>query len=573
MPLLTLLFDSEINTDTPIPAQPAFSYSIDFVVDLFNYQFIKIIVEQGKIEALILICVTVVIVFFLKNLFRYLALFFLTPLRNLVVRDIRRDLFDKLLSLPIAYFSEERKGDILTRITSDVQEIEHSIISTLEATFKEPATIIIFLGAMLYISPELTVFVFVMIAVTGTIVGQIGKSLKNTSLKGQNKLGDLISMVEESISGLRIVKAFNAEDYQAGKLAKENDEHARIVTRMLRQRDLSSPLSEFLGIGIVVTVLWFGGRLVLNPENGMQAQTFIGFMVIFSQLISPAKSFSTAFYNIQRGLASVERVRKILDAENNIVEQKDAKEQASFEQELEFKNVSFAYYHFDDRKVLDQINFKVKKGKTIAIVGQSGAGKSTLVDLIPRFYDPVEGQILIDGEDIKSFKLKALRSMMGIVSQEPILFNDTVHNNISFSAENISKEDVIRAAKIANAHEFITKLENGYDTYIGDRGGKLSGGERQRLTIARAVLSDPAILILDEATSSLDTQSEKLVQDAIGKLMENRTAIVIAHRLSTIQSADEIIVLNEGKIVERGSHDELMSHGGTYKKLVNLQAF
>jgi len=573
IPFLNLLFDKEITEETVIPLLPDFNYSTDYLIGIFNHHFIKVIVEHGKIEALIFICGLVVIIFFFKNIFRYMALFVLAPIRNGVVRDIRDQLYKKILALPISYFSEERKGDILSRMTADVQEIEHCIMSTLEVTFKEPLTIIFYLGFMFFVSPQLTVFVLVMLLVTALIVGSIGRSLKRKSTKGQAKLGDLISIIEESLTGLRIIKAFTAERSQEEKFTKENNTYLGIMTRIQRRRDLSSPLSEFLGISIIVTVLWFGGSLVLNQEGGFDAAVFIGFMVIFSQLIPPAKSFSSAFYNIQKGLASADRVNRILDAQIRIIEQPDAKPIKEFKDKIEFRNMSFAYYNFDDQKVLDSIDITIKKGRMVALVGQSGAGKTTLVDLLPRLYDPIEGEILIDGINIKNYKIGDLRKLMGVVTQESILFNDSVYNNISFGVKNATKEDIIEAAKIANAHDFITKMENGYDTLIGDRGDKMSGGEKQRLTIARAILNDPPILILDEATSSLDTHSEKLVQEAIYKLMKNRTSIVIAHRLSTIQYADEIIVMQEGKTIEKGNHIGLMAKDGVYRRLVDLQAF
>lgn len=573
MPFLTLLFNRDIGPNTPVPSFPEFSLKVGYVIQLFNHYFVKIIVEQGKPRALMTVCGLVVAIFLLKNLFRYLALFVLVPLRNGAVRDIRQRLFEKLLTLPLSYFSKERKGDILARMTSDVQEIESGIISMLDIVFKEPATIMVFLGVMLYISVPLTFFVLVMILITAFIIGRIGRSLKRAASSGQSKLGDMITVVEESLTGMRIIKAFTAEKYQLNKFREVNTSYFRTMTRALRQRDLSSPLTEFLGITILAVVLWFGGKMVLSPGNTLQPEAFIFFMVTFSQIIAPAKSFSTAYYNIQKGLASAERIAKILDADIRIVQKPDAKSISAFHDKIEFRNVSFAYYNYDDRPVLQNINLTIKKGRMVALVGQSGAGKTTLVDLIPRFYDPSEGEILIDGVNIKEYKLHDLRKLMGIVTQESILFNDTVANNIRFGVENASMEDVITAAKVANAHEFIIRLENGYDTVIGDRGHKLSGGERQRLTIARAILNDPPILILDEATSSLDTENEKLVQDAIYRLMEHRTSIVIAHRLSTIQFADEIVVLQDGKIIEQGNHISLMAHEGVYNKLVDLQAF
>jgi len=573
IPFLELLFLRNITDTTTIPAMPQFSISVKFFTELFYHFFTKIIVEQGKIDALIFICVTVIIIFFLKNLFRYAALYFLAPVRHGIVKDIRNELFGKLLSLPLSFYSNEKKGDVLTRMTSDVSEIEYGIISMLEITFREPVTIVVYLGAMIFMSPELTLFVLLMLVATGFIVGKIGKSLKRTSAKGQSKLGELTQIIEESISGLRIIKAFTAEPFQQERFERENSSYLQLMSKMQRRKDLSSPLSEFLGISIVVMVLWLGGKLVLSPEVNLEPETFIAFMVIFSQLIPPAKSFSSAYYNIQKGLASSERVYKILDAVNPITEKPDAKPIDQFNNSIEFNNVSFSYNNFDNKQILNNIQLSVKKGKMIAIVGQSGSGKSTLANLLPRFYDVNAGQILIDGNDIRDYKIKDLRQLFGVVSQEAILFNDTVANNISFGLKNVSKDDIIRAAKIANAHEFISKLENGYDTVIGDRGSKLSGGEKQRLTIARAVLSDPPILILDEATSSLDTESEKLVQDAIYRLMEHRTSIVIAHRLSTIQYADEIVVMQNGNIIERGNHIGLMSKNGAYRKLVEMQQF
>lgn len=573
IPFLRLLFNKNVDGSTAIPALPAFRLSVNYCLELFNHYFIKIIVEQGKLQALFSICVLVVAVFFLKNLFRYLALFFLAPLRHGAVRDIRQKLFQKLLTLPLSYFSKERKGDILAKMTSDVQEIESGIIGTLDATFKEPITIIVFLWGMLFISVKLTLFILVMILLPVVIIGTIGKSLKRTSARAQSKLGEMIAVVEESLSGMRIVKAFTAEKYQLGKFSEANASYFKTMTRAFRKRDVSSPLTEILFIIIIVVVLWYGGSLVLETGSALEAETFIGFMVILSQLIQPSKNFSNAFYNVQKGLASVDRITKIMDADIRIVQKPDAKPVKEFKEKIEFKNVSFAYYNFDDKRVLENVELTIAKGKMVALVGQSGAGKSTLVDLIPRFYDPDEGAILIDGINIKDYRLADLRKLMGIVTQESILFNDTVYNNISFGVENASQEDIINAAKIANAHDFIVRMDKGYDTTIGDRGHKLSGGERQRLTIARAILNDPPILILDEATSSLDTENEKLVQDAIQRLMEHRTSIVIAHRLSTIQYADEIVVLQNGKITERGNHISLLAQDGVYKKLVDLQAF
>jgi subfamily B ATP-binding cassette protein MsbA len=477
------------------------------------------------------------------------------------------------MRLPLSWYSNERKGDIITRVTTDVFEVEWSVMSSLEVVFRDPFNIILFLAMMIFISPQLTVFVFIILPVIAFLIGRIGKSLKRTSTKGKEKLGTLISTVEETISGLRIIKAFNAEKSISDKFGKVNNEYTAIANRMYRKTDLSSPLSETLGAVTLMIVMYFGGLLVLKGETGLSASAFITYIVLFSQIIPPAKSFTQAFYNIQKGLASADRIFSILDAEETIKELTDAKSVNSFQHKIEYKNVSFAYHKGDDGHVLKNINLEVAKGKTVALVGQSGSGKTTLADMLPRYYDVDKGEILLDGVDIRQLKLKDLRSQMGVVSQEAILFNDTVFNNIAFGMTGVTEEQVMEAAKVANAHEFIVHLTEGYHTNIGDRGSKLSGGQRQRLSIARAVLKNPPILILDEATSALDTESEKLVQDALTKLMQNRTTLVIAHRLSTIQHADEIIVLQKGEIIQRGTHVQLSAVEGIYKKLSELQAF
>ncbi|MBX2908505.1 MAG: ABC transporter ATP-binding protein [Chitinophagales bacterium] len=568
IPFLQLLFGK-----TPlINEAPTFAFSPDFAISFFEFKLSTIIKESGTTQGLLFICIITAIIFFLKNLFRFLAVYVMSPVRNGVVRDIRNDLYKKILSLPLAYYSKEKKGDLIARMTDDVKEIETSIMNVLEIFFREPVNIIVFLGAMVMMSFQLTIFVFVMLLITGGIIGRIGKKLKRTSAEGQEKLGFLISIIDETLSGLRIIHAFNAGKFKTAQFKEINSSHFKIANRLTLRRELSSPLTEFLAICVVCTVLWFGGRLVLDKQL-LSAETFIGFMVIFSQLIPPAKSFSNAFYNIQKGLASSHRIYEILDAENSIKETPNPISVKDFHHSIELKNVSFAYNNFDQKEILSQVNLKIEKGKMIALVGQSGAGKSTMVDLLPRFYDPQKGEVLIDGENIKNLNLHSLRDLFGIVSQEAILFNDTVYNNIAFGFPGANKEAVKEAAKIANAHDFIMRLENGYETNIGDRGSKLSGGEKQRLTIARAVLKNPPILILDEATSSLDSNSEKLVQEALNKLMKGRTSIVIAHRLSTIQFADEIIVMKNGAIAERGNHIGLMAHNGIYKQLVELQAF
>jgi ATP-binding cassette, subfamily B, bacterial MsbA len=572
MPVLDLLF---LQTDEFIykniqQEAPVIGVSVDSVKEYFNYYFSLTIVKNGKMDALILICVLVVVMIFFKNLFRYMAMFFIAKARTGVVKDLRAKMYRKALVLPLSFYSDEKKGDIMSRFSNDVLEVEWSILNSLEILFRDPLAILLYLATLLYMSPQLTLFVFVLLPVAGLIIGRIGKSLKKTSVKGQQKVGELMSSVEETLGGLRIIKAFNAEKFINKKFDKQNSEYNVLMTSMYRKRDMASPMSEFLGVTAMAIVLWFGGKLVLSYDSDISASAFVGYIAIFSQIINPAKAFSSAFYNIQKGIASVERINKITEAEESIKEPENALSHPSFNNSIEFKNVSFAY---NDKHVLKNINLKIEKGKTIALVGQSGAGKSTLVDLLPRFYDTVSGEVLIDGKDVKQMKLQDLRALFGVVTQESILFNDTVFNNIAFGVENAKEEDVIAAAKVANAHEFVSQMENTYQTNIGDRGSKLSGGQRQRLSIARAVFKNPPILILDEATSALDTESERLVQDALNHLMQNRTSIVIAHRLSTIQNADEIIVMHEGSVVERGKHVELITKDGVYKKLCDLQTF
>jgi subfamily B ATP-binding cassette protein MsbA len=567
-PFLNVLF-SQTSKYEKVP----WEFSVKSLFSNFNYFLSNFIAENGKLEALFLISILVVVLFFLKNLFRYLGMFFLAPVRNGVVRDLRNKMFEKVLWLPLTYFSEERKGDLMSRMTSDVQEIEWSIMQSLEVIFREPFTIIIFLGTMLFMSPQLSLFVFILLPVAGLIIGQIGKSLRRTSAKGQAKMGILLSTIEETLSGLRIIKAFTAEKFFNEKFQSFNDDYRKLMIRMYRKKDLSSPMSEFLGAVVMVVVMYFGGQLVLGEKHELEPSLFIAFIAIFSQLIPPAKAFSDAYSNVQRGLASAERINKILDGEITIFNKPEALSVSEFKNNIEYKNVSFAYYKGGTGWAVKDVGFKIEKGKTIALVGQSGSGKTTLADLLPRLYDVDEGEILIDGKNIKDYKLKDLRGLMGVVSQESVLFNDTIFNNIAFGLIHAKEEDVINAAKIANAHDFIMQMPDGYQTNTGDRGSKMSGGQRQRISIARAILKNPPILILDEATSALDTESERLVQDAIIHLMKNRTTLVIAHRLSTIQHADEIIVMQKSEIIERGRHADLISKNGTYKRLYDLQSF
>ena len=566
IPFLGILFETQEKIYNPEPI----SFNANAIKDNFYAIISSIIDEKGKVEALLFICVLVLFTFFFRNLFRYLALYFLTPIRNGIVHDLRMALHKKIISLPLPFFTTKRKGDLTARLTSDLVEIEWSIMSSLEMIFKDPLNILIYLTTLIIISPKLTIFVIVLFPVTGIIIGVIGRSLKKSSDRGQNKMGDLLSIIDETISGLRIIKTFNAEKHINKNFEENSIEYKKIMTKLLRKKDLSSPMSEFLSTIVMVVVMWFGGQLVLSGNTGISAEEFIGYILIFSQIIPPAKSLTTSYYHIQKGSAAAERIYEILDNENKIIELENPKNIKILNTKLEVKDVGFKY---KKTKVLDGINFSIKKGEMIALVGKSGSGKSTLIDLLARFYDVNEGEISIDNNNIKDIALADLRNLIGIVNQEPILFNDSIYNNIKLGNLIATKEEIISAAKIANAHEFILDTENGYQTNIGEKGNKLSGGQKQRLSIARAILKNPEILILDEATSSLDTESEKLVQEALAKLMDSRTSLVIAHRLSTIKSADEIIVLDTGKIIERGNHEQLITKNGHYKKLYDLQSF
>ncbi len=566
VPFLNILFDQTELITTP----PAKIGNLDGVVSYAQFFLSQIILEYGRETALAYVCIAIVTVFFAKNLFRYLALFFMAPVRNGIVRDLRDQLFGKVLHLPLAYFSNERKGDLMSRTTADVQEVEYSILNALEVVFREPLIIIGSLGFMLYISPRLTLFVIVLILFTGLVIGGVGRTLKKASSRVQEQLGNLVSILDEALSGLRIIKGFNAEPYQERKFHQSNEQYRWFLTRLLWRRDLASPLSEFLGIATVAVLLWYGSGLVF--AGTFEAATFLTFIFAFYNVIDPAKKFSNAQYTIQKGLAALERIEALLHAPITIQDAPTAVNKDQFIDHLEYRKVSFKYAPHDEL-VLDNIDLQIKKGSSIALIGASGAGKSTLVDLLPRFYDVSAGSIRIDGEDIRNIRIKDLRSLFGIVSQEAVLFNDSIYNNIVFGLEGVSKKDVEQAAQVAYAHEFIMQTEQGYSTNIGDRGQKLSGGQRQRITIARAILQNPPILILDEATSALDAESEKLVQQALFELMKNRTSIVIAHRLSTIQHVDRIVVMDQGHIVEEGSHTSLLEVGGTYEKLVRLQGF
>ncbi len=575
MPFLKLLFEDTNLIESGLilmQGKPQFALNADYIKDVSNYYITGLIVTQGgKMKALIIICVIIFIMTFFKNLFRYLAMFFIAPIRNGVVRDLRNKMYKKAMDLPLSYYSEEKKGDLMSRMTSDVQEIEWSIMQSLEMIFREPLTVILLFSLMLLISTKLTIYILLLLPIAALFIVLLGKSLKNASRKSKETLGGLISVIEETLGSLKVIKAFSAMRPMQKKFEDLNQTFYKQSVNVYRKTDLSSPLTETVVTGILMFILFIGGSMVFKGE--LTGPLFMTYFILASQLIPPIKQLTTSYSNIQKGVASEERIDKILLADDVIVDKPNAKTISDFTKEIEYKNVWFAYHKGDDGYVLRDINLKIQKGKTIALVGQSGSGKTTLADMLPRFYESDKGALLIDGNDIKELETESVRKHIGVVTQESILFNDTVKNNIIFGMQNVSDNDVIEAAKIANAHEFIMQLPNGYNTIIGDRGGKLSGGQRQRLSIARAILKNPSILILDEATSALDTESEKLVQEALTNLMKNRTSVVIAHRLSTIANADEIIVMHKGEIIERGNHAQLSALDGTYKKLCDMQSF
>ena len=566
-PFLNILFEKTKLVNQSVP----FSFNPADLVHNFQYILSRLIIEEGKIYALIFVGVIVIVTSFLKNGFLYLSKFYMIPIRTGVVKDIRNNLYSKILSLPLKYFTEERKGDILARMSGDVQEIEISVVRSLDMLFRSPILIIVYLASLFYMSFTLTLFVIVLLPLSGFLIGKIGKTLRSTSLAGQKKLGVILSVIEETLGGLRIIKAFIAEKKMQNRFESANSLYTRIISKLFRRQQLASPLSEFLGVFVLVIVLWYGGSMVLGGNSTFSSSVLITYLVIFSQIINPAKAITTAYYNVLKGLASVERIEHIMDSKVTITEKPDAKSVKLFSEKIEYRNVGFKY---DEELVLEDINLTIDKGKTIALVGRSGAGKSTFVDLLPRFIDTVKGQISIDGIAVEDYKIADLRGLMGIVSQQSILFNDTFFNNIAFGLNDATEEEVIAAAKVANAHDFIIDTPNGYYTNVGEGGSKMSGGQRQRINIARAVLKNPPILILDEATSALDTESERLVQEAIINLMKNRTSIVIAHRLSTVKYADMIVVLDDGMIVEKGCHNDLVKiEGGTYNRLHKLQMY
>lgn len=572
IPILQILFgiNKATATYTPWGWSDGFSNIIKAIKDNLTYEIQQLILNIGPANALIYIGIFLVIMTFFKVGSSYMGDFYIIPIRTGVLRDLRNKLYQKILQLPLGYFTNERKGDIMTRMTSDVSEVEASVISSLQMVFKNPVMIIIYLITLFAMSWQLTLFVLIFLPASSWIIGKIGKSLKKRSKVGQEQTGELLSQIEETLGGLRIIKAFNAEEKVNGVFGQSNEKLRRTLNKINRRFNMAHPISELLGTIIIAILLWFGGYLILGNHSSLGAPEFIYYLVIFYSIIAPAKDLSKASYSIQKGMASLERIDKILLAEDSILDPSIPEKLPKQIKNIEFKNLSFKY---KNDWVLNNINLTVPLGKTIAIVGQSGSGKSTLVDLLPRFYDPVEGEILLNNTNIKAFTKHDLRSLMGNVNQEAILFNDSFYNNIAFGVENATLEDVMNAAKIANAHEFIMATEEGYNSKIGDRGGKLSGGQRQRISIARAVLKNPPILILDEATSALDTESEHMVQQALDNLMQNRTSLVVAHRLSTIKKADLICVMHEGEIVERGTHEELIKLKGHYKKLVDMQSF
>lgn len=565
IPVLNILFKKE----NEVHKLPEFALNMDYVQDLLGYYFTELKYTVG-IENSLLIAGSVYIgATLLKVGTEYLAAICMIHIRNSVVRDIRNQIYDKVLALPLAFFSEERKGDVMARITGDVTEVENSVMNSLNMLFKNPIMILVLLGTMIFMSWKLTIFVLILLPISGFIIGRVGKNLKKQSKAGQNKMGELLSITEETLSGHRIIKAFNAEDKMSSLFDRENNNYRSIMNRLLRRYVLAHPMSEILGATTIIVLLWYGGTLILDPNQGFEASVFISYLAIFYSIINPAKALSNASYTVQKGLAAMERIDMILQAENTIKESEEPVSLKAFEDKITYSNVSFTYDGKTD--VLKHIYIEILKGQTVALVGQSGSGKTTFVDLLPRFYDVAGGRITIDGVDIRKSSVKSLRDLMGNVNQDPILFNDTFFNNIAFGVPNATQAEVEQAAKIANAHEFIMATEKAYETNIGDRGGRLSGGQRQRISIARAVLKNPPIMILDEATSALDTQSEKYVQEALDNLMKDRTSIVIAHRLSTIRNADVILVFQDGQIVERGKHEELLEQGGVYKTLHEMQ--
>lgn len=561
----------------PVHERPAALWTREGLEGTFNWVLTQLIEERGQMGALLVICFAVVALFLLKNLFRYLALVAICNFRNHIVRDIRARIYDKLLELPLRYHTGERKGDLLALITNDMHVVEYSVMFYIEMVFREPIAVLLFLGTMLTLSPQLTVISLLLLPVSGLLIARISKSLKRKSARVQEKSADLLARVEETLTGIRVIKAFNGEADMQRRFARDNDLLMRSSIAMLNRQDIASPLSETMGAAVMAAIAYIGGSFVLGADPSLTGDSFLGFIIIFSQLLAPIKGFSQGWSAITRGGASGQRIFDLLAVENTVREKPDARPFPAFNDRIEFRDVTFAYdvppVGGERRNVLEDVRITIPKGRSVALVGTSGGGKSTLANLLPRFYDVSGGALLIDGQDVRDLRIRDLRALMGIVTQDSILFNDTVANNIAFGTPGVAQADIERAARIANAHDFITRLDNGYQTNIGDGGNRLSGGQKQRLSIARAVLKNPPILILDEATSALDTESERLVQEALFKMMEGRTSLVIAHRLSTIQHCDEICVVHQGRIIERGTHTELYAAGGQYRKLCDMQAF
>ena len=569
IPVLNILFGTEKKVIIK-PIYEGITSIGSYLESSFNYFIYQKIIDDGEINVLLFICLLSLSLFFFKNFFRYLASYVITFLRTGIVKDLRDKLYSKIVELPIAYFSEKRKGDIIARMTSDVQEVENSILTSIETIVREPLTVIISITIMLFMSLKLTLFVFILLPVSGFIISSISKKLKANSVKAQKETGNFLSFIEETLTGLRIIKGFNAENVIARKFNNSTTKFRDLMTSVFHRQTLASPMSEFLGSATIIAILWYGGAEVINKTSALDSSKFLGYILLFYTVLNPIKLITTTFYNIQKGEASAERIMTVLNTENSIKDKPNAVTQEGFKDKIEFKNISFKY---KNNYVLKDFSLTIHKGETVALVGQSGSGKSTLANLITRFYDVNKGDILIDNQNIKDVTKKSLRGLMGIVSQDSILFNDTIANNIKLGNQNATDTAILEAAKIANADEFIQNLPEKYNSNIGDSGNTLSGGQKQRLSIARAVLKNPPIMILDEATSALDTESEQLVQIALEKMMQNRTSLVIAHRLSTIQKADTIVVLKKGKIVEQGKHEELLAKKGEYFKLITMQSF
>jgi subfamily B ATP-binding cassette protein MsbA len=567
IPMLKILFDSKVSAVVP-PLPTSFELSKEYFQKTFDHYFIQLVQDYGHHTTLLFICLGIVVLIIIGNTFRYMERMTASRIKVDVVKNMRMDIFSSVTKLHIGYFNDQRKGDLMSRFTNDMGEVEASVMNSLKSVMKEPITILVYIAVLFSISVKLTLFTLILLPVTAGVVAEIIKRLKKRARQSQESMGRIVNILDETFSGMRVIMAFNARNFILKKIDDETSFHRKVNLSISRKNELSSPLSEVLGVIIVAVILYYGGNLVLGGSGELEPEAFMGFLVFYASLIQPAKNFSNGITSLQKGTIAAERIFNVVDIQPSIKSKPDAPQLKTFENNITFKNVSFAY---DTEKVLKNINLTIEKGKTFALVGPSGGGKSTLADLVPRFYDPTEGEVLIDGISLKDYDLESIRQHIGVVTQESILFNDTIFNNIAFGMPHVSEADVIQAAKIANAHDFISQTENGYQAFIGERGSKLSGGQRQRLSIARAVLKNPPILILDEATSALDSESEKLVQEALFNLMKNRTSIVIAHRLSTIQHADEIVVIQNGEIAERGTHDQLNSQNGLYRKLVSIQ--